>query len=504
MEADEEVRRRDRRRLVGIVLGLVLAAIVYVVMPDQLTGSLTEALNDDGTPRFTPHGLKMTAATAVLMATWWVTEAIPLMATALVPLLVLPLAQVQSFADTARPFASGTIFLFMGGFFLAAAVQKWNLHRRIALVVVKFVGTDPKRIVLGFMIATGVVTMWVSNTATAIMMLPIGLSVLKLVDETTKGLDLLRSNFGKAMMLGIAYSASIIATSSLISTPPNAMLRAYLADTFDITITFGQWLIFASPMAWALLFIMWFLFVNVLFKPEIDEIPGGKELIEKELEKLGKMTTGEKRVCAVFVIAALSWVFLPTFFVDFGVTDEFVAMAIALLLFLIPVDAGDRLLDAKTAQGIPWEILLLFGGGLSLSAAFTRNGLSTWIGDFSAGLGTLHVTLLVLAVTTLVMALTELTSNTATAATFLPVLGGVAVGIGADPLLLVVPVALASTCSFMLPVATPPNAIAYSTGYVGMNDMLKAGIWMNLIGIVLITVTTLVMGPLVLGIDLGL
>lgn len=500
----DELEKKQRRRNYGIFIGLALAVLVYFAMPDQLTGSLVDALNDDGTAMYTVHGLKITAATAVLMATWWITEAVPLYAAALLPLLVFPLSQAQTFVESARPYASGTIFLFMGGFFLAAAVQKWNLHRRIALVVVRFVGTDPKRIILGFMIATGVVTMWVSNTATAIMMLPIGLSVLHLVNGQTTGVDLLRSNFGKAMMLGIAYSASIVATSSLISTPPNALMRAYVAETFGITLTFGKWLLFASPMAWALLFIMWFLFVNVLFKPEIDEIPGGEELIERELAEMGPMSTGERRVGVVFVIAALSWVFLPTLFGDLGVTDELVAIAVAMLLFLIPVGKDDRLLDGATAREIPWEILLLFGGGLSLSAAFTKSGLSTWIGDLSAGVGTLHVILLVLVVTTLVMALTEMTSNTATAATFLPVLGGVAAGIGADPLLLVVPVALASTCSFMLPVATPPNAIAYSTGYVSIGDMLKAGVWMNLIGIVLITITTLTMGPLVLGINLGM
>lgn len=498
----EDGRVRLDRRIRGILIGLILAVVVYVLMPSELTGSLAEALNDDGTQLFTVHGIKITAATAVLMATWWVTEAIPLPATALVPLVVFPLSQTQSFADTARPYASGTIFLFMGGFFLAAAVQKWNLHRRIALVVVKVVGTKPKMIILGFMVATGLVTMWVSNTATAIMMLPIGLSVLHLVNGTMDGVDLLRSNFGKSLMLGIAYSASVIATSSLISTPPNALLRAYLADNYGITLTFGKWLLFASPMAWSFLLIMWFLLVNVLFKPEIDEVPGGHELIVRELEKMGPMSRGEKSVAVVFVIAAVSWLLLPTFFGDLGVTDELIAMAIALVLFIVPVDGDDRLLDLRTAQAIPWEILLLFGGGLALSAAFTRNGLSAWIGDLSTGLGGLHVILLVLAVTTLVMALTELTSNTATAATFLPVLGGVAAGIGADVMLLVVPVALASTCSFMLPVATPPNAVAYSTGYVGMSDMLRAGIWLNLIGIVLITLTTLTLGPLVLGIQL--
>ncbi|MGO1714703.1 MAG: SLC13 family permease, partial [Ancrocorticia populi] len=385
-------------------------------------------------------------------------------------------------------------------FFLAASIQKWNLHKRIALVVVKLVGAKPKMIVLGFMIATGLVTMWVSNTATAIMMLPIGLSVLRLVAGEKASLN---SNFGKALMLGVAYSASTIATSSLISTPPNALLRAYLADNFDITLTFGKWLLFASPMAWAFLFIIWFVLVTFLFPPEVEEIPGGQELIARELEDLGPMSQGERRVGGVFIVAALSWLFLPTFFEEYGVTDELVAIVVATLLFLIPVKGEGHLLDGETATTIPWDILLLFGGGLALSHAFTRNGLSAWIGNLSTGIGTLPVILVVLVVTTLVMALTEMTSNTATAATFLPFMGGVAAGIGHDVMLLVVPVALASTCSFMLPHATPPNAVAYSTGYLKMGDMIKAGLIFNIIGIVLITATTLVMGPLVLGVSLS-
>ncbi len=494
---------KNHKKSVGFAIGIILAIVVYFAMPDQLSAELRGVIDADGGPAYTSHGLKLTAAVAVLMATWWVTEAIPLFGTALLPLVIFPLVDNRTFAETAAPFASGTIFLFMGGFFLAASIQKWNLHKRIALVVVKLVGAKPKMIVLGFMIATGLVTMWVSNTATATMMLPIGLSVLHLVSGKKDSIEPSRSNFGKALMLGIAYSASTIATSSLISTPPNALLRAYLADNFGITLTFGKWLVFASPMAWTFLFIMWFILVNVLFPPEIEEIPGGHELIAKELGDLGPMSQGERRVGAVFVLAALSWLFLPAMFGNIGVTDEFVAMAIALILFLVPVKGEGRLLDAATAKAIPWDILLLFGGGLALSHAFTRNGLSAWIGELSEGIGGLPVVLVVLVITALVMALTELTSNTATAATFLPILGGVAAGIGHDVMLLVVPVALASTCAFMFPVATPPNAVAYSTGYLRMGDMIKAGLIFNLIGTVLITATTLVLGPIVLGISLG-
>lgn len=503
-EMDDSVMpRHPFRRLRGIVLGVSFGVLVYFLMPDALPAALAGVATETGEPAFTVHGLKITAATAVLMGTWWITEAIPLAATALVPVVVFPLSQVQTFAETAPPYASGTIFLFMGGFFLALAIQRWNLHRRIALNTVRLVGTRPKQIILGFMVATSFLTMWVSNTATAVMMIPIGLSVLSLVNKDGSGVDLLRSNFGKAMVLGIAYAASIVSLSTPISTPPNVLLRAYLAENHGIYIEFGQWMLFMAPVAWAFMFLVWFLLTHVLFKPEVEDLPGGKELIAREIEDLGPISRGEKYVGVVFVLAALSWLFIPTLFPELGITDELIAICVALVLFLIPVypRKGVAILDWATAKEIPWDILLLFGGGLALSTAFTRNGLSQWIGDLASGVADLPVVLVVLVITTLVMALTEMTSNTATAATFLPIMGGIAVGIGHDVMLLVVPVAMASTYSFMLPVATPPNAIAFGSGYLTIGNMVRAGVWLNLIGIALIVATVTLLGPLVLGIE---
>lgn len=493
--APPEEPARLHRRVFGIGFGLVLAGVVYLLMPDEVPAVL-----QGGEVEYTAHGLAVTAAVAALMGTWWITEAIPLAATALVPLVAFPLTQVATFQAAASPFASGTIFLFMGGFFLALALQRWNLHRRIALRTVLLVGTQPKRLVLGFMVATGFLSMWVSNTATAVMMLPIGLSVMALVHPDAAGLELLRSNFGKALTLGIAYSASIASLSTLIGTPPNTLMRAYLADTHGIVIGFGQWMAFAAPMAWLFLGVTWWLLVNVFFPPELHELPGGRALIRRELDEMGPMIMGEKLVATVFVLGALSWIFLPS--MVRGVSDELIAMCIALALFLIPVHPrkGIALLDWKTAKEIPWDVLLLFGGGLSLSAMFTANGLSAWIGEISRGIGGLPVVLIVLAVAALIIFLTEMTSNTATAAAFLPIMGGVAGGINQDVMLLVVPVALAATCAFMLPVATPPNAIAFASGYLRIGDMVKGGIWLNILGIVLITATVMVMGPLVLGI----
>lgn len=492
------------RRIVGLIAAATAALTVFVLFPSQLPPALRFALDDAGNPQFTAFSLKLTAATAVLMIILWVTEAIPMAATALIPLVIFPLAGVQEFKQTAAPYASGTIFLFMGGFFLAFTIQKWGLHKRVALHTVRLVGTQPKMLILGMMIATGFLSIWVSNTATAVMMLPIGLSILALVNgRETSARDLVRSNFGKAMMLGIAYSASIASLASLISTPPNTMLRAYLQDSHGITIGFGQWMLFAGPMTIIFLFAGWLILAHFLFPPEIEDLPGGREAIRREIEALGPLSRGEKISAIVFVVAALSWLLIPTLFPSAGIGDELIAMCVSVAVFVIPVSVkdGKMLLDWNTAKNIPWNILLLFGGGLALSGAFTSNGLSAWIGNLAQGVGALPLVLLVLAVIAVTLMMTEMTSNTATAAALLPIMGGVALGLGQDVMLFAVPVAMASTCCFMMPMATPPNAIAYGTGYLKIGEMIKAGALMAVIGVVLITVTVLVMGPMVLGIS---
>lgn len=490
-----------RRRRIGLVAGVVLSVLVYLLMPGELDPALQEALAEDEVET-TAHAIRATAAVAVLMGVWWMTEAIPLPATALIPLIAFPLLRVAEFGPTAAPYASGTIFLFMGGFILALTLQRWNLHRRIALVTVLAVGTRPTRLVAGFMIATAFLSMWVSNTATAVMMLPIGISVLALVGKGSQD-AIIESNFGTALMLGIAYAASVGSLATLIGTPPNALLRGYLADSHDINLNFGTWMLFGTPLSVVFLVIIWWLLTKVLYKPEIDELPGGRQLIQRELQELGPMSPPEKTVGVVFVLAALSWIFVPTLFPDSGITDEGIAMMVALACFLLPGRAGDgvALLDWKSARELPWGVLLLFGGGLALSAQFTSTGLSVWIGEQAAGLNVLPIILIVAAVTALVIFLTELTSNTATAAAFLPIIGGVAVGMGVDVMALVIPVALAATCAFMLPVATPPNAIAFGSGYITMGQMVRAGVWLNVIAVVLITLLALTLGPLVLGIE---
>ncbi|MDN5763908.1 MAG: DASS family sodium-coupled anion symporter [Microlunatus sp.] len=509
----EEPQKARRIKWSGLIAGLLLAVLVYLLLPQDLA-----------------HPAKLTAATAVLMGLWWMTEAIPIPATALLPLIVFPMfVKGVKVDDVGASYGSNIIFLFMGGFLLALAMQRWNLHRRIALRTVRVMGTKPAQMVAGFMLATAFLSMWVSNTATAVMMLPIGVSVLLLVpkllegagtDSADKGSALssdlegadpqseeikeavIRSDFGTSLMLGIAYAASIGSLGTIIGTPPNTLLVGYLEENHGIQIGFGQWMLVGVPLSVVMLVITWFLLTKVLFKPEIDDIPGGRKLINDELSKLGPTSTGEKRVLAIFVLAALSWVFIPVIFDPPPITDAGIAMVVGVLLFLLPSGAqrGVRLLDWESAVKLPWGVLLLFGGGLALSAQFSSSGLTKWIGEGAGRLGAVPVVLVVVIFATGIIFLTELTSNTATAATFLPVSGGVAIGLGLEPMLLAIPVALAATCAFMLPVATPPNAIAYGSGYVTIGQMIRGGLWLNLIGIVLITLTTMTLAVWVFGI----
>lgn len=507
-ERAPEVERRPRRiRWVGFAAGLVAAFATYFALPGDLA-----------------HPAKVTAAVAVLMGLWWMTEALPIPATSLVPLVAFPVLGDASVSAIGASYGNEIIFLFMGGFMLALAMQRWNLHRRIALMTVRAMGTKPSMVVAGFMIATGFLSMWVSNTATAVMMIPIGVSVLMLVAGIGKEIGgaspaatgeqpepasdavkqaVIKSNFGTALMLGIAYAASIGSLATLIGTPPNTLLAGHLRTAHGINLGFGQWMIVGLPLAVIFLFLTWFLLTKVLFKGEISEIPGGREMMTTEIDKLGKMSSGEIRVAVIFALAAISWVSIPLIFPgNTPISDAGIAMVVAVLLFILPGGAarGVRLLDWESAQQLPWGVLLLFGGGLALSSQFGSSGLTAWIGTQTERLGGLPVIGLVLVMTTGVIFLTELTSNTATAATFLPVASGVALGVGADPMLLTIPVALAATCAFMLPVATPPNAIAFGSGYVTIAQMVKGGVWLNLIGIVLITTLVMTIATWVFGI----
>ncbi len=436
-----------------------------------------------------PGGLSneawLTVGLAGLMAIWWSTEAIPIPATSLLPILLISLLGIDSLAKATAPYANPTIFLFFGGFVLGLAMQRWNLHRRIALATLLAVGNQPSRQIAGFMIATAFISMWVSNTATSIMMLPIGLSVIGLLvagsDEKEGG------RFAIALLLGIAYAASVGGIATLIGTPPNALLAAFMRDNYDVQIGFGQWMLLGLPLSVGMLIFIWWWLTRGGFK-----LAGGdsRNLLESEMAALGPMSRAEKLVAAVFMLAAAAWILQPLLadYVE-GVNDTSIAIAAALALFLIPVDLRERvfLMDWEQANKAPWGVLLLFGGGLSLAGVIGASGLAEWIAESLGVFEALPLVLMIGLVALVIIFLTEITSNTATAAAFLPLLGALAVAQGMSPEMLAIPAAVAASCAFMMPVATPPNAIVFGTGQLPIQAMIKAGFALNLFGVVLVT-----------------
>ncbi len=461
-----------------------------------------------------------TAALAVLMATWWLTEALPLPATSLLPIALLPLVGAGSIREATSPYANPIIFLFLGGFLIAIAMERWALHRRIALAILARVGARPGSIVWGFMLATAFLSLWVSNSAVALMMLPIGLSVVGFVgpagerspqdagapppDVTRPPPDVTRpppDGFAVALMLGIAYAANIGGMGTLVGTPPNALLAGFLQTSYGIEIGFAQWMVLGIPLVLVALPTVFLVLTRRLVRLG-PERPGARERILAERASLGSITRAECRVALVFALAAVLWVTRPL--LDGwlpGLTDAGIAVGCGLLLFLVPSGEGTgrALLDWEAAERLPWGVLILFGGGLSLASAIDRTGLNTWLGGGAAGLSHWPVWMFVLAVTAVVVILTELTSNTATAAAFLPIVGAAALEMGWDPVLLAVPAALAASCAFMLPIATPPNAVVYGSGRVTVGQMARAGAWANVIMTLLITGFAIWLLPRVFG-----
>ncbi|TNE74361.1 MAG: DASS family sodium-coupled anion symporter [Gammaproteobacteria bacterium] len=422
----------------------------------------------------------------LLMATWWSTEAIPIPATALVPIVLIPALGLGSIAEATAPYAHPIIFLFLGGFTLGLAMQRWNLHRRIALVTLKAVGDRPKRQIGGFMIATAFLSMWVSNTATAIMMLPIGLSVVAMMDGSNP--DAVR-RYATSLLLAIAYSASIGGIATLIGTPPNALLAAYLSDSQGVEVGFAQWMLIGLPVSLVMLVAAWWwLTFRDFGVTRSNDADGG---IEQELAALGKLSRGEKLVATVFLLTASAWILRPLLSETLmpWLSDTGIAIIAAIAMFTVPVDTRHRefLLDWESAKGIPWGVLLLFGGGLAMAGVISSSGLADWIAVSLGAAGALPLLVMVALVAAVIIFLTEVTSNTATAAAFLPLLGALALSQGVPPVLLAVPAALAASCAFMMPVATPPNAIVFSSGHMQIGDMIRAGFALNLIGIVVVT-----------------
>ncbi len=453
-----------------------------------------------------------TAAVASWMAVWWMTEAVAIPVTALLPLILLPAFGILSMADAAAPYASDLIFLFMGGFLLAVAMEHHGLHRRIALGIVAAVGTGPRRIVLGFMLATAFLSMWISNTATAAMMMPIGVAVATLFgahpSEDEPGAF---GPLGVALMLGIAYASSIGGVATLIGTPPNAVLAGAAQELLGVEVGFGRWMLVGVPVAAVMLPLTWLLLVNVLHPP--GEVRGdAAELLATERSGLGARSKGETVVATVFVLTALAWILRePKVIGSFTmpgiatwlpeVRDSTIAMAGAMALFLFPLDLrrGRFTLEWPVARRIPWGVLVLFGGGLSLARAMDRSGLAAWIGSGVESLSNVPPIVLFLVVATLFVYLTEVTSNTATATMAMPIMAGAAMGLGEPALPFMATAAMAASMAFMLPVATPPNAIVFGSGLLSIQQMVKAGFWLNLISIVVVTLAATFLVAVVFG-----
>jgi len=464
---------------------------------------------------FEPHDLSKEGiavlASTIWIAIWWMTEALPIPATSLLPIVLFPLTNGLDIGAATSAYGNDTIFLFMGGFMVALAMEKWDLHRRIALTIISVIGTNTDRIILGFMVATGFLSMWISNTATAMMMVPIGLAIIYQVSDALKDdsrVDTSDENFGfgKAMMLGIAYSASLGGIATIIGTPPNAALAGVIKQMYNVELAFGTWMLFGVPIAVIFIMLTWVYLVKFAFPQKVKALPGGREIIRSEKVKLGKASYEEKAVFIIFVLTALSWI-TRSFFLEKlneNIGDAVIAMTAALVLFAIPSKnkKGDTLLDWNTAVKLPWGILLLFGGGLAIAAGFTESGLSEWIGGQLSGLKGVNIFFVILIVTALVIFLTEITSNTATANMMYPIMASLALALGVHPYAFMIAAGVAASCAFMLPVATPPNAVVFGSGYLRIPDMAKAGFALNIIGIVLVTLAVYFLLPLIWGIDL--
>lgn len=460
------------RKRIGLVIGPILFCIVFFGSPFN---------------GLTPEANAVLAST-LWIATWWLSEALPISATALLPIVLLPLTGGAQIAQTTAAYGDKMLYLFVGGFIIAIAMQRWNLHRRIAIEIISAVGTNARYIVLGFMLATGLLSMWISNTATTLMMVTIGTALIaemrELSGETGK-------MFFKALLLGIAFSASIGGVATLVGTPTNPIFVSIANKLYNQEFSFATWMAFALPFSLIMLGICWIVLTRLVFPLHKVDIPIGKELIREEQKALGKMSQEEKAVAAVFIITATLWIcrsFILNQFIP-GINDTIIAIAAGLTMFIIPSKSknGKPILTWEEAEKLPWGVIILFGGGLSIAAAFQSSGLAEWLGLQLTGVAKLHPLLIILIVALTVNFLTEVTSNVATASIMLPVLASLAEAIEIHPFLLMVPATMAASCAFMLPIATGPNAIVFSSGELKMTDMVKSGVWLNIISSLLIS-----------------
>jgi solute carrier family 13 (sodium-dependent dicarboxylate transporter), member 2/3/5 len=497
---DREGPNHPALQWAGLFAGPIGAVALYALLPSLGGESLS-------------HAGKATLACITLMSIWWLTEALPLQATALVPLFLFPVLGIADIKKAAAPYADEVVFLFLGGMLLGVAMERWNLHKRFALWTILAVGTRPDRLVAGVMVASAAISMWVSNTATAVMMLPIGMSIVSLIGyrlDESGGRH--RDNFAKAMMLGIAYAATIGGIGTVIGTPPNAVAAAFITKMYGIELSFLDWMKIGMPIMLVFLPATWLILVKVTCRFRARRLEGVHEVIRRELREMGPPCPGEVLTFVVFALTAAAWIFakpLGRMMSDvvgreIQLSDATIAIACALALFLTPVDARKRkfILDWESASRVPWGVLLLFGGGLSLAAAVGSTGVDKFIGALFEGVQ-VHPLLLVLIVTTVVIFATEVGSNTAIVTIFLPILAPAAAKLGVHPYLLIFPIAIGASYAYMMPTGTPPNALVFASGHLRVGDMARAGILLNVLSIAVITLYVYFVAPGALGFERG-
>ena len=468
----------------GFTIGLIVFALMlFMPAPDGLTENAWKV-----------------AAIVSLMAIWWATEAIPVPVTALLPLALFPLFQITSFKSAALPYANPNIYLFLGGFMLAIAIERSGLHKRMALKMILAAGSSGMKLIGGFMLVAALISMFVMNTSTTLMLLPIGLAVCSVVATTIPGLnDQDKKFFDTALMLGIAYAATIGGMSTLVGTAPNIVFSAFMLETYGVEISMIDWMTLGVPLAAVMLISAWIILTKYVFPISFITSNDTKEHLHRMLDDLGPLSKDELKISVIFGLTALAWIFrkgLDNFEILSGLTDAGIAIISAILLFMIPSSNNkDDLLNWDSSNKLPWGLLILFGGGLSIAAQINSTGLGVWIGEGLSILGTVPPIMLIFLVAALIIFLTEITSNVATTSTFLPVFGAVAIGLDILPVSLTVPVCLAASCAFMLPVATPPNAIVYGSGKFTIATMMKAGFVLNIIGIFVVTLFAYFIAP---------
>ena len=466
---------RLNKNIIGLILGPLLFLVIMIFVDAE--GLSFEA--------------KCILASTTWMAVWWVTECVPISVTALLPIVLFPLTGGMDLATTTAAYGHKLVFLFVGGFLIALAIEKWHLHKRLALNIIRVTGSNKSRVILGFMLATAFLSMWISNTATSIMILPVGLAIISQLKDDPKTIENENEVFGKSLMIAIAYSASIGGMATLIGTPPNMVLAGVVEESYGIKLNMFDWMKFGVPLSSFLLIICWLYLTKIAFKFKNEEFSAGKEEILRQINKLGRFSNEEIKVLIVFTLTALGWIFRGSIETIFPMIDDtIIAIFFAVTLFIIPTKnhkTNTTLLVWNDTVKLPWGILILFGGGMAIASAFGKSGLALWIADLLQNLNDVSLFLIILIIVTSINLLTEVTSNMATTAMLLPVLVTIALAIEVHPYFLLVSATLAASCAFMLPISTPPNAVVFGSGFLKIEDMFKKGVWMNLISIITIT-----------------